>query len=400
MSKRTIANDEYDLSQTDWMFAHHVRFGVDKLDKDNKKLAVVSVWNEGGKIITENFISENIIGADGRWHEVHRDRFHGKEYPIRLLVPYNLSGNHFEIAVIELTDRNNAASVTIFNNFNGKYSQLKNILAGEPLKIELPANPTKIYKCGSEIGEEVAISCKDGRCGDAVIAIARLKADNKLANYKNLAELYGVNIATSATNIFNSVRQCHFDQKIAVRKKVAEVAAKKPVLPIAASSYDATLDVDDSSDEEIVERKLKGYDILSRRKKAEEALKGASRGAFAKLSPEQLAQVKKSFLLQSLGVEILYSNPVNEKYYEKKKEILSGSSIIDLDEQKKWLKRQLENSLRQFFYAKVEKDYPQLFRIYENDDDFLKGFIKKNPGILDEVVAEMLSGEEGSRSTV
>jgi len=164
--------NQYAVYLKGWLFAHQVRFGVDELDIDNNKLATISIWQEDGNVIVENLHSTLRRDINGRLVQGHRDRFAGKEYPITLLVSYNINGTHFELAEITLHDRNTANNVIIYNKLGvNNYNQLKDIIQGQ-LSIVMPNNPNQIHY----VDDVNIIGFADGRCGDAVIAIARLRA--------------------------------------------------------------------------------------------------------------------------------------------------------------------------------------------------------------------------------
>jgi hypothetical protein len=208
--------NNYDLNSTDWLFAHQVRDGVDELVRSNdKNLAVIPIWRDEDHGVTlEKNISQQIQnGVDGEGNPLyvdsHKSRLSDKEYPLRILVPYNLAGNHFELAVIDLEARNVVKKVNIYNHFNSDYEDLKKIISSE-LELELPKNPSKSFQWDNEN----YIGCIDGRCGDAVIAIARLKANKKTAKYQELSSPpYNIEVDNSSTaQIFDALRERHFEE--------------------------------------------------------------------------------------------------------------------------------------------------------------------------------------------
>ena len=207
-------SNQYAVGLKDWLFAHQVRFGVDELDKNNNNLATISVWQENGNIIVENQHSTLRRDANGRMAEEHRDRFAGKEYPIKLLVPYNISGFHFELAEITLQDRNTATNVIIYNKYDAdNYSNLSYIISSKLSINQMPNAPSQVYNAD----DANIIGSADGRCGDAVIAIARLRAANLPATYNDLPELYpGIqqHDPSNKGRTFDQIRQKHYVENL------------------------------------------------------------------------------------------------------------------------------------------------------------------------------------------
>jgi len=235
---QTTSKNLYSLTANDWMFAHNVRDGTNAIPPQDN-LVVIVIWNDQDhKIIVESEISQQIedgvdARGDAKYRDEHRRKFDGKIFPLTLLVPYNLSGNHFEIAVIKLSDRQTATNVKIYNNNSDEsYNQLKDILCTQLQIQNLPDVPDKTFKC-TEATESYnlkqAIQCKDGRCGDAVIAIARLKARGVLASYENLAgEPYYLDTKDlSHTQIFDALREKHFEGGLCEREENHELSASE-----------------------------------------------------------------------------------------------------------------------------------------------------------------------------
>ena len=99
-------------------------------------------------------------------------------------------------------------------------------------------------------------------------------------------------------------------------KRIAKGKEKVIELPGYQSSIE--LDADDSSDEEEMESLREAYKLEEQYVKAKDKL------------PKYITDVDSnlySYTSLALGVELLYSKEVNETYYKKKRELLSGSKI-------------------------------------------------------------------------
>ena len=215
--------DEYSLDKTAWLYAHQVSLGLDCLVKgDYPNLVVIPIWKEayfGHSVIhAETDISiQSIDGVDengdNRYIDRHASRFEGKKYPLTLLIPYNLSGNHFELAEVKLESENKVREVNIFNYLNSDYKELRNVVK-EQLHIDLPVTYAKHFTCH----DQKFIGCSDGRCGDAVVTIARLKANKLNSAYAHLGNPpYNFEITPPLSDeqrrkIFDDLREKYFQE--------------------------------------------------------------------------------------------------------------------------------------------------------------------------------------------
>lgn len=322
MSRKTADVINTPLSLNDWMFAYQVNLAMDDLQDERDDLLLVPIYldDESGIVIRDKISDKEFshIGKDGnpRVKEIHRSRFKNKnDYPLTLLVPYNLSGNHFEIAKITLSDRNNASEVVIYNAYNDDYPLLKAIIESS-LEINLPTSPTRTH----DVNSEERIGCADGRCGDAVIAIARIIVEGQLPTYENLAKEYEISEELTGSELFDEVRKKHFAEGFIEEKTKSEEISdaeteiqsdedsakpnEEKLNPAVKKSFDKE-NYDDSTDEETSKKILKQKNKVYKKK----LLKKNT------IDPEQKELVLLA--LHQEGLKILYSQAVNDVYYGK-----------------------------------------------------------------------------------
>lgn len=358
MSKHPKPHESiYALGPKDWCFAHHISLAADQImDQTDENTTIIPIFQDPdhGLIIQKEYskLTETAPHPSGerRFKSETKSRFSDKKFPLRLIIPYNLSRNHFEIAVITLTAKDKAGKISIYNNLGTQYKNLKKIIE-EQLKISLPSESQKdkitIHKCDDddeEIEEKEVIRCSDGRCGDAVIAIMRLKSQKKPAYYKNLKELYQIDEGeTSKTEIFNLVRQKHYEEELIERKRV-QVKPKKPTKktapkPKSPKKY-SDKHYDDSSDEETSQKIHKTTTKTSKIEKENllYALHHESLKTLYSFEVDQYYYGDKTN--EGLKPKYLSSPEDEQNYQDQLKEIITNAlydAILSNSEEAEWL---------------------------------------------------------------
>ncbi|CAM4403131.1 MAG: hypothetical protein LEGION0398_MBIBDBAK_01206 [Legionellaceae bacterium] len=124
---------------------------------------------------------------------------------------------------------------------------------------------------------------------------------------------------------------------------------------------------DDSSDEESVDVKLDGYDT-------DEELK-----RFIDKNQDH-NDYELPFLSHAYGLRLLYSKPVNKQYYQKKKELLAGNEVDNLD---RWLMEiTISYTLYDMFLREIRANKTEI-------DNFFIVYGQKNIDFLNQILHEL-----------
>ncbi len=324
---------EFNVTKNGWLNVHNVRFGIDKiLDRAPNNVTLCCIWKKETEnaFVVENQVTRKVFNEATRlFDDVHKSRFDDKEYPLKLIIVYNLAGVHFEVAVINMTDRNTANKIIIYNHYDGDYNLLKRVIF-EQLLIKIPEKPDRTYQHDNPD----VLGTIDGRCGDVAIEIVDLEARGKLAQYSDLledleqSELKAIWDAADfdskkqlKTQIFDFLRYRNFERGYAIELEESKVypssieSSLSQILANYKMSRDPYRDDDDSSDDEEVGKSISSYDLaksiesfwLSLAKNASESFE---------VDINKKRRYYPSFLMHAVGIGILYSQEVNDKYYK------------------------------------------------------------------------------------
>ena len=389
MSKQSInhENNIYAVGLNDWLFAHHISHASDLImDQRIDDVTVIPIWQDPDHgIIVEKYYSklvEDESTEDGniQFQSIHESRFKDKEYPLTLIAPYNLSGKHFEVAIIELSSRHKAQKATIYNSYDTDYETLKMLIKSN-LRIDLPISPFKSYSHD----HEKIIGTIDGRCGDAVIAIMRLKSQGKTAKYTSLADLYQIEEDQSHSEIFDDLRNTHYLEGFIERKRARTVNNKITKNPISNQDID-DLSAAFSSKTSIkssAPKKIEYYDDSSDEETTQNIIKSVVKKKIMALSARKSEnEERKEELLRSLhheSLKILYSKEVDEYYYgaRDRKGFKKTHLAIDRD-----YYEHLSSSIRNIMY-KTLYEYSEVDSIMDTSqrcsitDSELEGIVKE-----------------------
>ncbi|MFT6346585.1 MAG: hypothetical protein ACJA02_000821, partial [Myxococcota bacterium] len=185
--------EDFQLGSTDDLHAHHVLNGINYYISEMEDVLVIPVMT-----------------ADGSRFQNPTDdlnKMPNKKYPLTLIVPYCLGTNHYEISIVKFSTIGVVATVDIYNVLkDGKGNaglNIHDIITRKTCTQNVPGGKEEtVYGLGIDVGkveptfyknnEDGIIFNADGRCGDAVIAIARLAAVGMEITTENLGHIYDI----------------------------------------------------------------------------------------------------------------------------------------------------------------------------------------------------------------